>query len=62
MEKHKVGCMVCREELVYSDEDKEVICIYCKDMYKSNISCGEVRKTELYKIIRGVCNNRKQHN
>lgn len=41
MEKHNVGCMVCGEELVYSDEDREVKCIYCNDIYKSNVICNE---------------------
>lgn len=41
MEKHKVGCMICGQELVYNEEDKEVKCIYCKDTYSSNVSCSE---------------------
>ena len=41
MKKHNVDCMVCGEELVYSSEDKEVKCIYCNDIYHSNVSCGE---------------------
>lgn len=41
MKKHKVGCMICGEELVYGDEDKQVKCIYCNDIYVSNVSCSE---------------------
>ena len=41
MEKYNVGCMVCGEELVYSSEDKEVTCMYCNDISKSNVSCGK---------------------
>lgn len=39
MEKHNVDCMVCGEELVYGEEDREVSCVYCKDIYMSNVSC-----------------------
>lgn len=41
MEKHNVDCMVCGADLVYSDEDRELKCIYCNDVYKSNVSCRE---------------------
>ena len=40
MEKHNVGCMVCGEELVYGNEDRELKCVYCNDIYKSNVSCS----------------------
>ena len=41
MKKHKAGCMVCGEELVYSSQYEEVKCIYCRDLYKSNVSCSQ---------------------
>lgn len=40
MEKHDVDCMVCGEELVYGDGDRELKCVYCKDTYNSNVSCS----------------------
>lgn len=40
MEKHNAGCMVCGGELVYNTEDKDLNCIYCKETFKSNVSCS----------------------
>lgn len=40
MKKHNVGCMVCAEELVYSAEDKDLKCIYCNEVFQSNVTCS----------------------
>lgn len=40
MKKYNVGCMICGEELVYNNEDRELKCIYCDDKHKSNVSCS----------------------
>lgn len=39
MEKHNVNCMICGEELVYNNEDKDLKCIYCGKIHRSNVSC-----------------------
>ena len=39
MKKHNINCMICGEELIYSTENRELECIYCGGIYKSNTSC-----------------------
>lgn len=41
MEKYNVGCMVCAQELIYSKDDRELKCIYCNNVFKSNVSCSQ---------------------
>ncbi len=39
MGRHNINCMICGEELVYSSENRELECIYCRGIFESNTSC-----------------------
>ncbi|UCH88081.1 MAG: SAM-dependent methyltransferase [Thermoplasmata archaeon] len=40
MSEKKTGCMVCGEELIYTDEPEKLQCVYCKNEYDSNAKCS----------------------
>lgn len=37
--KHTQDCIICGQELVYFEEEKEVECVYCHKTFKSNVDC-----------------------
>lgn len=37
--KHTTDCMICGQELIYSESYSEVICVYCHKSFKSNVTC-----------------------
>lgn len=39
VQKHTSDCMVCKEPLNYSNEEKEVECFYCKTKAYNSVSC-----------------------
>lgn len=39
--KHTTDCMICGQELIYTEDYKEVTCVYCQKIYKSNVRCAE---------------------
>lgn len=38
--KHKQGCLICGEALIYHAEEQRVTCYYCKNDFHSNVSCA----------------------
>ncbi|HVJ50142.1 MAG TPA: DUF5714 domain-containing protein [Desulfitobacterium sp.] len=38
--KHTEGCMICGEELIYSENARTYTCSYCKKEFSSSISCA----------------------
>lgn len=39
--KHSFNCMICGEELEYTQEYKEVTCVYCNGKFESNVTCKD---------------------
>ena len=39
-QKHDFNCMLCGEELEYTQDYKEVSCVYCKEKFESNCTCS----------------------
>ncbi|KMT21154.1 DUF5714 domain-containing protein [Clostridium cylindrosporum] len=37
---NKNNCILCGEQLVYSEEYKELNCVYCGKVFNSNVACG----------------------
>ena len=36
---HKTGCLICGEDLEYTDESTQLECFYCKQKFESNTKC-----------------------
>jgi len=63
---HKVNCLICGEELVYSDNSVEMECFYCKNKYNSNTKCrnghyicDNCHSLSAYELIKEFCFNTK---
>jgi hypothetical protein len=37
---HRTGCLICGEELAYTDESEKHICFYCNQTFESNVTCN----------------------
>lgn len=39
--KHRNDCMICGQELIYFEDYKDLECMYCHNIFKSNVTCLE---------------------
>lgn len=40
-EVNKTGCIICGENLIYTENYNNVKCVYCMKGFKSNVTCGK---------------------
>lgn len=60
--RHSSGCMVCGEELVYSNEARERVCHFCGQVEQSNSACMKnhfvcdgCHQQEAIEVVRHIC-------
>jgi len=38
---HKSGCVICGKEIIYKDENEDLSCFYCHNVFYGNVKCSD---------------------